>query len=68
MNPPRITSESYARRYRRKMEEQGLVQVSAWIPAHAAPDFYVIATTLRLDPDLAFGSLRHVPTGRLRKI
>lgn len=54
--------------YRERREAEGLVQVSAWVPAAAAPDFYVIAERLRKDRDLGFGPLRHVPTGRLRKL
>lgn len=54
--------------YRQRREAEGLIQVSAWVPAHAAPDFYIIAERLRSDRELGFGPLRHIPTGRLRRI
>lgn len=54
--------------YRDRQASDGLTQVSAWIPTGTAPDFYVIAQALRDDRELSFGPVRHVPSGRLRKL
>lgn len=59
---------SRAERYRRRQEADGLVQVSAWLPSSAVADFYVLASRLRDDRELGFGPLRHVASGRLRKV
>lgn len=66
-NKGAVTSDGRAKRFRRNREAEGLIQVSAWIPAAAAPDFYIIAESLRRDRELGFGPVRHIPTGRLRR-
>ena len=65
--PGPVPSRERKAQYRRRMEAQGLVQVSGWVPVHAAPDFYVIAAALRQDRELGFGPLRHLETGHFRK-
>lgn len=60
--------KSRAAVYRRRQLSQGLVQVSVWLPVGVAPELSVIASRLCSDVELAFGPLRHVPTGQLRKV
>lgn len=66
---PAVTSDASTRQesYREKQLAAGLVQVSAWIPAHAASGFYIAAERLRSNRDLEFGPLRSMRSGKLTK-
>lgn len=63
--PSDCTAGDRKARYREARRAEGLKQVSAWVPEHAAADFQILAQALRENPGLTWGPLKEVKSGKL---
>lgn len=56
------------RRFRAKMQAEGMQQVHGWVHVHQLADVIMLIERLRKDPDLDAGPVRRASTGRLEKV
>ena len=59
-----MSNANRQREFRKRMEEQGFVQVTGWVPASQMADVQSVMRRLRDDGDLEIGTLRNTRTGR----
>ena len=61
------SSADRQKEFRKRMEAEGYIQVTGWVPAAQASDVRILMKRLMTDADLEVGPLRNVRTGRLER-
>lgn len=59
------TSAERQRRFKTSMREQGLEQVTGWVPAEYVADLQILMQRLRDNRELGPGPLRNIVTGKI---
>ncbi|RWO96668.1 MAG: hypothetical protein EOQ98_21860 [Mesorhizobium sp.] len=61
-------SATRQRAFKKRMSDDGFVQVTGWVRSHQAADIAALMKRLKEDTDLEPGPMRNTRTGRLERV
>lgn len=63
-----MTSAERQRAFKKRMQEQGFAQVTAWVHESQVPDLMQLLAKLKENPDLVPGPVRNTLTNKFESI